>query len=71
MSPTTSEDELETFLKDKEDALNDLKLKISIIRKELLDVESEYVDARLQFDKIKEELRRFRLMYPKLCKNRT
>jgi len=70
MSPTTSEDELEVVLKDKEYALNVAKLRIQLIRKELSAAEDEYISMRLQLDEIKEEIRRFRLMYPKLCKER-
>lgn len=71
MSPTTSEDELEAILEDKEEILKFVQLKIQSIKKKLTDAEEDFVSARLELDKVKEELRKFRLMYPSLCKRRT
>jgi predicted nucleic acid-binding Zn-ribbon protein len=69
MAPmTNSEEDLENLLIEAQTDLKNAAKKLSSLRKEVLEAENFYVAYRLQVDKYTEELRRFRDMYPKLCK---
>ena len=68
MSLSTSEAELEKQLEQADSDYQEVNRELSILRAEVRDLETEYVCCRLKMDKAKEELRRFRLTYPKLCK---
>lgn len=69
MSPITSEKTLEEELVEAKIGYQESCDKLNFLRKELSVLETEYVERRLIVDRITEELRRFRLAYPKYCKS--
>lgn len=70
MAPTTSEEELEKELLNRQDLLKHARIKMANLRKEILAAEEDLLSANLNLSKVKEELRKFRDMYPNLCKPR-
>lgn len=69
MAPHTTEEEIERRLYEAEQDLKNSSFKLKTLRKEVSDAEDNYVERSLLVDKIKEELRRFRDMFPSHCKD--
>lgn len=67
MSPATSEEELEKELESVVSELQSACYEISCIRKRLDTSETEYLFLKIKAERIIEQLRRFRAMYPSLC----
>jgi FtsZ-binding cell division protein ZapB len=70
MSPFTTEENLELSLQYAKEDLKLIQLEISSLKENLSKAETVLVSYHLEVDKLSEELRRFRLMYPGFCKNK-
>jgi hypothetical protein len=68
MSPSTTEAVLEEQLKLAEESLIETQTKMKLLRNEMNKVETQLVEDRMKRDNIVEELRRFRLAYPSICR---
>jgi len=68
MSPTTTEAKLEEELNLIKEDLEDVEFKIEYLQSQIRKLRSKKVGFRVALDEKKEELRRFRHMYPNICK---
>jgi tRNA(Phe) wybutosine-synthesizing methylase Tyw3 len=68
MVPTTTEEKLEYALSIAESELDNAKYKMKCLRAEISKHENTLVECRINRDNLVEELRKFRLMYPDICK---
>ena len=68
MAPTISEEVLEKELQNREELLDIARMKIAGLRKEILNAEEDLIQSNIEVFRLKEELRKFREMYPSLCK---
>lgn len=65
-----SEDILEDKLMHANYKLKHVRSELVLLRNAIAKAETELLGYNLEIDNLTEELRRFRLMYPKLCKKR-
>jgi len=70
MTPTISEEELESRILEKSESLKMVRIRISSLRKEMSKAEEELLELKLDLIKAEEELQRFREMFPDLCRPR-
>lgn len=63
-----NEEELEQQLKEAIAELKYSAYNLESLKKDLLKLESIYIDNKLTVDKLTEDLRQFRNMYPSRCK---
>jgi len=68
MAPLTSEKELEKKIESREKDLQLIRLKIAGLRKEIFSIEEDLIQENLEISRLKEGLRKFREMYPDLCR---
>jgi len=68
MSPITTEAKLEEELALLRESLKDIEIHIEHLRSKIRTLKSKKVGIRIAFDEKAEELRRFQLMYPDICK---
>jgi hypothetical protein len=68
MAPTTSEEELERQLAEVTEDYKDSADRLSSLRREMSRQETLHLELRLRADRLTEELRVFRAMYPRLCR---
>lgn len=68
MSPTTTEAKLEEELSSHKEKIDNVRYKIEAVQIELRGLKSQMIEHKLAYEQKEEELRRFRLMYPDICK---
>jgi|GEM_PF-6735911 flagellar biosynthesis chaperone FliJ len=68
MTPITTEEKLEEELASYKDDLDNIRFKIDSLRNDLRNFNDEMVKYKLLCEQKEEELRRFRLMFPNICK---
>ena len=68
MFPTTTEEKIEDELNSYKTDLKDIRFKVNSLKKELNKLENSMVKYKFLYEQKLEELRRFRLMFPDICK---
>ena len=68
MSPKTTELKLEEELSDFKEEVKNVRCKIQSLQEDLTKLNSQMVEYKLLCEHKEEELRRFRLMFPDICK---
>ena len=68
MSPTTTEIKLEEELDIYRQEVKHVRCEIQSLQEDLQKLKSKMVKYKLLYDEKQEELRRFRLMFPDICK---
>jgi len=68
MPPKYSEKDIEDNISFAQNEFKLVNSKLTSLRNETINIESQYVEWRIKIDNLNEELRIFRLKYPKLCK---
>lgn len=59
---------LEEQINSLQEDISHIQSKLKLLRQEVVAVETELVANKIECDNLREELRRFRLMYPSICK---
>jgi len=68
MTPTTTEEKLEEELTEYKADLEDVRSKLDSLKKDVRKLNNKMVKYKLLCEQKEEELRRFRLMFPNICK---
>lgn len=69
MFPKTTEIKLEEELSDFQGEVKHVRIKIKSLQEDLRELKSQMVKYKLLCEQKEEELRRFRLMFPDICKS--